>query len=121
MYFDDTKIISNSDDYNLTKTKTHKILLQVFIPAVHVFMQPSVINQRKKVQPRPPAGHHTTQRRTSCPDVQQPGGGDRGMGRNSSLPILGGCSDHNNSLSHSQHRTVPSFQRLQSVEEATED
>eukprot|EP00092_Neocalanus_flemingeri_P006481 GFUD01006985.1.p1 GENE.GFUD01006985.1~~GFUD01006985.1.p1 ORF type:complete len:177 (-),score=42.45 GFUD01006985.1:130-660(-) len=47
---------------------------KVFIPAVHVFMQPNVIHQRKKIQ-----------RKSSCPDITQTGVKLQ-ISRNSSLP-----------------------------------
>jgi len=98
---------------------------KVFIPAVHVFMQPKVINQRKKIQ-----------RKSSCPDMTQTRGKRGTIARNISLPILGDASEKISNKFPSEHfeenadkipkhepenRNVSRFQRLQSVEEDPED
>eukprot|EP00092_Neocalanus_flemingeri_P018953 GFUD01020534.1.p1 GENE.GFUD01020534.1~~GFUD01020534.1.p1 ORF type:complete len:176 (+),score=42.94 GFUD01020534.1:129-656(+) len=71
-----------NQETNGESKSSHQKKQKVFIPAVHVFMQPNVIHQRKKIQ-----------RKSSCPDITQTGVKLQ-ISRNSSLPNFSETPGH---------------------------
>merc|ERR1719186_1021225 len=136
-FFSNLKTKFSNQEQNEERRSSNGKNQKVFIPAVHVFMQPNVIHQRKKIQ-----------RKTSCPDMMQTRVRVKTIARNSSLPVFSERSepisprkkcpsessetevkyeqitkveaDTNTVIRVLPTRKVTGIQRLQSVEEGQE-